>query len=550
MSQVSTSSSGNLTSSRPGGQAVAVPRPGQGAEVVVQSSPGGRLDFGFDPGQASFSRPENSNDLVFEFEGGGKVTISGFFEVGDESLPALSLPDGLEVAAVDFFAGSDIDMTTAAGPRSSGGGTSYADNAGDLIDGLDRLGSLGTEQWDTSVDSLAEPLAESIADDRGALFMPPPVLTIVPPLYDGNAAMVMEGEDLVFNIEQSRVSDVDVGVSWSVTVPADDAPGVASYADFDKDRFEELGITTIDNGDGTLTLTGTVTVPAGSDHAEIHIPTLDDTQIESDERLTLVITDVTGGAILPDNAPLPSFDVVIRDNDLLVGPVDPNNPDPNNPNNYVTNGNAAFTVEGGELVFTIGQSSPSTADTTVDWSITIPGESTSGKVSYVDLDEGQFAANDISVSGPDADGNYVLSGTVTIKAGEQTGIITIPTTDDELFELDESLQLELSNQQNTAADNISLAGTGSYNGVVADNDGADILSLSIGDARAVEGGTLEFTVTQSGESGADTTADWSITIPATSTSGEVSYADLDNGAFTANGITAENNGDGTWTLSG
>jgi hypothetical protein len=125
-----------------------VPRPEQGAEVSVESSPGGRLDLGFDPGQADFSRPENSNDLVFEVEGGGKVTIVGFFEVGDESLPALTLPDGVEVAATDFFAGSDMDMTTAAGPgRASGSGTSYDDNAGSLLDGLDKYGKLGTDQW-------------------------------------------------------------------------------------------------------------------------------------------------------------------------------------------------------------------------------------------------------------------------------------------------------------------------------------------------------------------------------------------------------------------
>jgi VCBS repeat-containing protein len=158
MSQVPTSSNaGNTAAPRPGGRTVAVPRPEQGAEVIVQSSPGGRLDFGFDPGEATAARPENSNDLVFDVEGGGKVTISGFFEVGNESLPTLSLPDGVEVAAADFFAGSDMDMTTAAGPgRASGSGTSYDDNAGSLLGGLDMYGKLGTDQWGRATENTLE----------------------------------------------------------------------------------------------------------------------------------------------------------------------------------------------------------------------------------------------------------------------------------------------------------------------------------------------------------------------------------------------------------
>ncbi|MDR0826980.1 MAG: DUF5801 domain-containing protein, partial [Desulfovibrio sp.] len=130
------------------GQTVIVPKPEHGAEVTVQSSPGGRLDLGFDPAEATAARPENSNDLVFDLGANGKVVIGGFFEVGDETLPTLALPDGVEVAATDFFANSELDMSTAAGPgRASGSGTSYADDAGSLLDGLDKYGKLGTDYW-------------------------------------------------------------------------------------------------------------------------------------------------------------------------------------------------------------------------------------------------------------------------------------------------------------------------------------------------------------------------------------------------------------------
>ena len=135
------------------GQTVEVPRPEAGSQIVVRSSPGGRLDFGFDPSvDTTVTRPANSNDLVFEPDSGGRVVISDFFVVGDESLPTLRLPDGVEVASVDFFSGTGLDMTTAAGPSRapSSGGSSYDDDAGSLIDGTDKLGTLGgTGQWAT-----------------------------------------------------------------------------------------------------------------------------------------------------------------------------------------------------------------------------------------------------------------------------------------------------------------------------------------------------------------------------------------------------------------
>jgi hypothetical protein len=84
------------------GGRIAVPAPEAASSIAVQSSPGGVLELGFDPSTATASRPEGSNDLVFETDNGGRALISGFFEVGDESLPTLRLPDGVEVAATDF----------------------------------------------------------------------------------------------------------------------------------------------------------------------------------------------------------------------------------------------------------------------------------------------------------------------------------------------------------------------------------------------------------------------------------------------------------------
>ena len=131
-------------------QNVAVPKPDAGANVTIDSSAGGQLQLGFDPSVATPSR--SGNDLSFDVEGGGKVTVKDFFAVGDESLPSLRLPDGTVVASTDFFSGSGLDMTTAAGPGGGAGGAGsgsgdYRDDAGNLIGGIDRFGKLGTDFW-------------------------------------------------------------------------------------------------------------------------------------------------------------------------------------------------------------------------------------------------------------------------------------------------------------------------------------------------------------------------------------------------------------------
>jgi len=127
---------------------ITVSRPESGASTAIASSAGGVLNLGFDPGAATASRVDNN--LVFEVDGGGTVTLTDFFAVGDQTLPTLRLPDGTLVASADFFAGSDLDISTAAGPAAGpapGSGTNYADDAGSLMGGVDKLGQLGTDYW-------------------------------------------------------------------------------------------------------------------------------------------------------------------------------------------------------------------------------------------------------------------------------------------------------------------------------------------------------------------------------------------------------------------
>ncbi|MDL2271523.1 VWA domain-containing protein [Desulfovibrio sp. OttesenSCG-928-I05] len=141
-------------------QAIKVPAPLTGESLDVASVAGGILELGFDPGAATASR--SGNDLVFDVDGGGTVTLTDFFVVGDEALPSLVLPSGDEVASADYLASFDIDISTAAGPAAgpagnpSSGSGEYGDESGSLINGVARIGSLGTNQWGRATDPSVE----------------------------------------------------------------------------------------------------------------------------------------------------------------------------------------------------------------------------------------------------------------------------------------------------------------------------------------------------------------------------------------------------------
>ena len=149
----------NTNPAQASSQVLQVAKPAAGENASFESQGGAKLAFDFDPADATVSR--SGNDLVFQMDDGGSVTLSRFFEVGDQPLPSLVLPAGDEVASADFLAQFDIDLETAAGPggggnAASGGSGEYADDPGSLVGGINRLGSLGTIFWGRQTDIAEE----------------------------------------------------------------------------------------------------------------------------------------------------------------------------------------------------------------------------------------------------------------------------------------------------------------------------------------------------------------------------------------------------------
>ena len=130
--------------------------PAPGEVVAVDIASGNAVQLSFNPEDATASR--SGDDLVFEMDNGGSVTANGFFSAGEDgALPQLVLPTGEEIPVSLAFADVDFEIETAAGPtvgsgEESSGAGEYADDPGALVDGISRLGSLGTIYWGRSTE--------------------------------------------------------------------------------------------------------------------------------------------------------------------------------------------------------------------------------------------------------------------------------------------------------------------------------------------------------------------------------------------------------------
>lgn len=145
-------------------------------------------------------------------------------------------------------------------------------------------------------------------------------------------------------------------------------------------------------------------------------------------------------------------------------------------------------AEGGNVTFTITRSS-STGSATVQYASTLLAGDTA---SYADFTG--------------------VSGTVSFAAGETSKTITVRTTDDSLFEGDETFTVRLSNP----GSGLRL-GTTEATGIILNNDVS--AEFSVASAGAVEGGAITFTVTRSGDAQSSQTVSYVTSLQGSDTAG-------------------------------
>jgi hypothetical protein len=190
----------------------------------------------------------------------------------------------------------------------------------------------------------------------------------------------------------------------------------------------DAGASAADLAAGT-SLTGTVTIPAGDTTAMIDVDTVDDALAEATETFTVTLSAPSANAVIGDGT--------------AVGTIDDNDPQPV----PVVSIADAEATEGGTPSFAVSATfADASAPITADYAITFgPAEA------------GNADADDLSTA--------VLTGTVTIPAGDTTAMIDVGTVDDTLIEGMETFTVSLSNVSGNAQ-----LGDGEATGTILDND--------------------------------------------------------------------------------
>ncbi|KXJ62976.1 hypothetical protein AXY46_02860 [Achromobacter xylosoxidans] len=507
---------GTITDS---GTAVIVDDHGSGADVPTLSvSDAGDVNEGNDAVfNVALSKPVDA-DTTLTF------TLGGQIEAGDVGTPTVII--GGKPATVTANADGSYSITVPAG--TTGGIVVTVPTTDDSVfEGREQL-TLDATLTGSSASGIALPgtITDSgsavIVDDHGSG-------ADVPTLSVSDAGDVNEGNDAVFNVALSKPVDADTTLTFTLggQIEAGDV-GTPTVMIGGKPA------TVTANADGSYS----ITVPAGTTGGiVVTVPTTDDAVFEGREQLTLDAT-LTGssasGIALPGTI-TDSGSATIVDTEST----DPSNPNPGADVPALTVSDAGDVNEGSNAVFNVALTKAVDADTTLTF--TLGGQ----------IEAGDVGAPTVMIGGKPAtvtanpDGTY----SVTVPAGTTGGIVvTVPTTDDSVFEGREQLTLDATLSGNTAS-GVALPGniTDSGSAVIVDDhgSGADVPTLSVSDAGDVnEGNDAVFNVALSKPVDADTTLTFTL-------GGQIEAGDVGTPTVMIGGkpATVTANADGSYSIT-
>ena len=262
-------------------------------------------------------------------------------------------------------------------------------------------------------------------------------------IADGAAIGTIADEDFAFSVANATVEE---GGTLQFVVSRTGDTSIASTVDYATANGSAKA------GNDYTAKTGTLSFAAGETSKTINVATTDDSLIESDETVTLTLSDAGNGGTIADGAAIGT----IADEDFAFS---------------VAN---ATVEEGGTLQFVVSRAGDTSIASTVDYA-TANGSATAG--------------NDYTAK----------TGTLSFVAGETSKTINVATTDDSLIESDETVSLILSDPSNggTISDDTAI-------GTIADED----FAFSVADATVVEGGTMQFVVSRTGDTSIASTVDY------------------------------------------
>ncbi|WP_373981563.1 retention module-containing protein [Achromobacter sp. JD417] len=521
---------GNITDS---GSAVIVDDRGTGADVpAINVSDAGDVNEGSNAVfNVALTKAVDANTTL-------TFTLGGQIEAGDIGTPTVMI--GGQPATVTANADGSYSITVPAG--TTGGIVVTVPTADDSVfEGREQLTLDATLSGNTASGvalpgNITDSGSATIVDTESTDPSNPNPGADVPALTVSDAGDVNEGSDAVFNVALSKPVDADTTLTFTLggQIEAGDvgAPTVV---------IGGKPATVTANPDGTYS----VTVPAGTTGGiVVTIPTTDDSVFEGREQLTLDATlsgNTASGVALPGNI-TDSGSATIVDTEST----DPSNPNPGADVPALTVSDAGDVNEGSDAVFNVALTKAVDADTTLTF--TLGGQ----------IEAGDVGAPTVMIGGKpatvtaNADGSY----SITVPAGTTGGIVvTVPTTDDSVFEGREQLTLDATLTGNSAS-GIALPGniTDSGSATIVDtestdpsnpNPGADVPALTVSDAGDVnEGSDAVFNVALTKAVDADTTLTFTL-------GGQIEAGDIGTPTVMIGGkpATVTANPDGTYSVT-
>jgi uncharacterized repeat protein (TIGR01451 family) len=362
----------------------------------------------------------------------------------------LTLTGSIQDALTVFYGSSDASALSLTDYSSVTGSVAFP--AGSLngstltitIPITDDLLAEPTELFNLNLNSLSSSAVNaSISDPLGTVT----ILDDDLPVLSIGDVLVMEGNTLSFPITLSNPSSTPVVFTPSL---ADITAQVGVDTDIPIQYSTDGGTT------WTVWTSGSIIIPAGVTGVLFNVPTLNDAIGEPTETLSLTATVSSGNTVNPSATGIGT----ILDNDLPI----------------IAVGDASI-IEGNTLSFPITLSNPSSTPV-----VFIP--------SLADI----TAQVGIDTDGPiqyttDGGATWItwVSGSITIPVGVTSIVFNVPTVNDILPEISETLSLTATVISNNTS-NLSDTGIGT----ILDNDTP---AFVVGDATVIEGNTLSFPIT-------------------------------------------------------
>ncbi|MGO5000562.1 retention module-containing protein, partial [Oceanisphaera sp. W20_SRM_FM3] len=336
-----------------------------------------------------------------------------------------------------------------------------------------------------------------------------------------NNVTVSEGDEAVFTVTLSNPVDSDSELTFTLE------PGTAGFDDLWAGNEPREVTVTIDGVEQTATVDAqgnfSVTVPAGSTSLTVGVPTFDDNVFEGKEGFTLKgdLSGTVNGVGFSG--------ITATGNGLIVDDGTGPGPDPDNDTPVIQISNAGTVNEGGDAVFDITLTHEVDAETTITLDLT-HGDTNGADFALVDGKPTVTINNAAVTVTANGDGTFSF----TVPANTANGIqVTLPTTDDSVFEGSEDFELAATLTGSTANGTDLPAGiTATGNGIITDatGEGNDVPTLTVADAGTViEGSTASFAVSLDKAVDNDTTLTFQL-------SGQATAADVGTPSVTLNGV--------------